>query len=316
MIHSKSILCWGGLHLDTIFQTKQRFKLHVSNPVSAIRTPGGVAANIARNLGELKMNPAICSVMGDDGFYDSLSQDLIKHQVKTYLLKVLPNKITAGYYGVLDNDGELAYGLANMDIYDEMQPEWLMYQLPSARIYDYWIVDSNLPSDGIEFLAKNKGNSFLCVAPVSPEKAVKWKKELWPLIDLWIGNQYEASILSGLEVSNREEALEAAKRMHQLGIKLVVVTLAHQGVVMFGQNIIGEWACPKNINLVDSIGAGDSFYAGFTYALARGYVPENAITYGICLSNLTIESKGAIYHNLNENVLLERIKQNPPTRIR
>ena len=96
-------------------------------------------------------------------------------------------------------------------------------------------------------------------------------------------NQEEISRLVGREVSTAEEALSAAREIRARGIENVMVSLGGEGAVLSCPD--GEFAVNvPQIDVVSTIGAGDSSVAGFCAAFAEGKTPLecliNAVSYG------------------------------------
>ena len=96
-------------------------------------------------------------------------------------------------------------------------------------------------------------------------------------------NQEEISRCVGREVTTLEEALAAAREIRAHGIENVMVSMGGDGAVLVSGT--GEFAVsvPK-IDVVSTIGAGDSSVAGFCAAFAEGKAPLecliNAVSYG------------------------------------
>ena len=96
-------------------------------------------------------------------------------------------------------------------------------------------------------------------------------------------NQEEIARLVGREVGTAEEAIIAAREIRARGIENVMVSLGGEGAVLVCPE--GEFAVnvPK-IDVVSTIGAGDSSVAGFCAAFAEGKTALecliNAVSYG------------------------------------
>ena len=60
---------------------------------------------------------------------------------------------TASYTAILEPNGELVLGLADMAIYDEITPALLEPALPRLLEYELWFVDANLPAETLRWIA-------------------------------------------------------------------------------------------------------------------------------------------------------------------
>jgi len=306
-----SVLCYGGLHYDRLAHCLDDFQLGASNPVRSLAEPGGVASNIARNLANLNVQVGIASLLGEDSDGDQLLATLTQCGVDTSLTQRNSSCTTAGYTAVLDKEGELALGLADMDIYDRFDPAHLEHLLAPSLTSNWWLVDANLPADTLNHIGLNKRDQTLCAAPVSPSKAKRWRGNLYP-VDIFAGNRREASVLTDSEISTTNDASVAARALQSQGPELVLITLGPDGVVMAEGNSCAHWSIPRT-SVCDVNGAGDALYAGFIAARVDATRPVQALRQGIALASLTAEQSGAVI-DIEPETLHERMALiAPPT---
>ncbi len=95
-----------------------------------------------------------------------------------------------------------------------------------------------------------------------------------PGIDIKI-NHEEIGALMGQSVENAQDALAAAQKLRDHGIRVVIVTMGADGAVIAHEG--GQWwAKPPTIRAVSGVGSGDSFMAGYAVASAKGEgVPDS-----------------------------------------
>ena len=97
--------------------------------------------------------------------------------------------------------------------------------------------------------------------------------EMLGIVDIFLPNDDEACRISGK--ADAESAMEAlAKR-----VPLVAVKCGKRGAMV--QKGKQRWQIPANsVTPVDTVGAGDSFDAGFLAAFLRGETPEACAVFG------------------------------------
>jgi ribokinase len=96
------------------------------------------------------------------------------------------------------------------------------------------------------------------------------------LADYLIPNETEAEALTGMPVTNLEEARACARRLVNDGFRNVVITLGANGALT--ANAAGEeHILPHPVEPVDTTGAGDAFIGSFAYFLAGGCDEREAI---------------------------------------
>lgn len=93
-------------------------------------------------------------------------------------------------------------------------------------------------------------------------------------------NSSELSAALALPISNPQEAVPALAALRERGIALAAVSLGAQGAVAASDEGIG-WACPPTIEIISSIGSGDSLLAGLSSGLLRGQSLQHALCLGV-----------------------------------
>lgn len=140
-------------------------------------------------------------------------------------------------------------------------------------------------------LAKSKG--VLTCLNVAP--AFRLPPASWPLVDVLVLNETEASVVTGLSVAGPEEAKLAARRLIEGGVTIVVITLGVQGAVYVHRDgrILHTPAFP--VRAVDTTAAGDTFAGAFAAAgFGEGAISaEVALRFASAAAALTVTREGA-----------------------
>lgn len=102
-------------------------------------------------------------------------------------------------------------------------------------------------------------------------------------------NDDEIEALLGVPVTNKEEILAGAKRLHAdkaaggFGIPYVVVSLGADGALVVCDEGVFHGQPPK-LETVNTVGCGDSMLAAFAVSFARGYEIQEALKYAVAVS--------------------------------
>lgn len=96
-------------------------------------------------------------------------------------------------------------------------------------------------------------------------------------------NSEELEALLGISIHNREEVIEAAKKLHETGIEYVVVSLGSDGALLICKEGVFHGKPPK-ITPVNTVGCGDSMVGAFAVSLARKLPIEEALRYSVAVS--------------------------------
>ncbi len=73
-----------------------------------------------------------------------------------------------------------------------------------------------------------------------------------------------------------EDVIAAAKRVHNMGVKLVVVSLGADGSLMVCDDGVFRAIVPR-VDAVNTVGCGDSMIAGFALGISQGLTPEETL---------------------------------------
>lgn len=131
--------------------------------------------------------------------------------------------------------------------------------------------------------------------------------ELLPQISYLTPNQSEASLISGIDITDEASAQQAAELIQRRGVRTVVITLGSRGSVTFdGKNFLHTPAFPAVVR--NTAGAGDAFSGSLAAALAKGEPLEYAVGYASAFASLAVETGNA--SDMPENkAVINRLKQ-------
>ncbi len=120
------------------------------------------------------------------------------------------------------------------------------------------------------------------------QQALETLEELLPVVDMVKPSLEDARCLYG-----QMDAQEYLSLFSSLGPPLVVLTMGQDGCLLHHESQTTSVPGHK-VKLVDSIGAGDAFWAGFLLSWLRGERPLDAATFGNAVAALTVGTVGAI----------------------
>ncbi len=112
-------------------------------------------------------------------------------------------------------------------------------------------------------------------------------------------NRHELSRVVGREVKTIDDAVIAAKEINKMGVKIVLVSLGKDGIVYVSQNAVMH-AVPPEVEVVNTIGAGDSAVAGFLYAKYMGLEEEEALIWAVATGTATTLKPGTALATLED----------------
>ncbi|WAA08607.1 carbohydrate kinase [Fervidibacillus albus] len=296
-----TVVCLGGANVDKKVVFQEKMQMYTSNPVRSYKTAGGVARNVAENLGRLGVNVSLITAVGDDTEGKWLLEQS-KRWMDVSLSWSVPNASTGNYTAVLSDDGEMVLALADMDIYEQVDFSSIESRWNFIGASSYVFLDTNLPKETIEQTIErcDQENIRLCVNLVSAPKAKKLPEQL-DGINLLIANRDEVEAITGLNVETELE--EAADQLLNRGVEQFIITLGKKGVRYYSKSDgSGHFPAP-NVDVKDVTGAGDSLAAGVLYALNKQKDLKTACKYGLASSYITLQSNDTVASEMNADYL-------------
>ena len=109
---------------------------------------------------------------------------------------------------------------------------------------------------------------------------------------LLVPNESEASMLTGIQVTDLASASLAADALIQKGVSHVIITLGKQGA--YFKSAYKEFSIPApSVVAVDTTAAGDTFCGALTVAKTEGKDWEDAIRFAITAASISVTRMGA-----------------------
>lgn len=145
-------------------------------------------------------------------------------------------------------------------------------------------------------IAKGSAKSGGTTVILNPAPAQPLPDSLLAFVDILTPNQSETELLSGMQVSNDEEARNAAEvlraRMVDTTTSAVVLTLGEQGALILTSRT-SERIPALSVDAVDTTGAGDAFCGALATALASGETLGEAIAFANAAGAVAVTVIGA-----------------------
>tara|TARA_B110000116_G_C16751819_1_gene543745 strand:+ start:537 stop:1445 length:909 start_codon:yes stop_codon:yes gene_type:complete len=243
-------ICIGAVHSDYILRLKKDYFKNRTNPINHQETLGGVAYNIAKRLSFLSQNTKLYSLN-----CNKVKQKEMKLQKINF--KALNKEHNKSYYtSIIDNNGKMILGLANMDSYEKL----IDYKIFNNYINKKIILDLNLSSKLIKnIINKYSKKNYLCVCGTSAHKVYKINKFL-KKIDTLILNKQESFALTNKKTI-KDSMNYLIKQNNELNI---IITNGKNSVNAF-INRVAYTAFPPPTITKNENGAGDALSAIFNY---------------------------------------------------
>lgn len=301
---SNGIFCIGAMNVDRKYTLQKDIMYQTSNPVTSSSSVGGVARNIAENLGRLQLDTSLISLGGFDQDFQYIKKET-EPFVNMQHVTQKTEATTGAYSAILDGHGEMELAIADMQIHDEMHLEWIKeYQnvLSQALLI---VLDLNLPQETVAYVLSlaQQYEIELFIIPVSGPKMDRLPQDLFGVTWL-IVNQDESETFFEEKVENDEDFERLADQWLALGVENVVVTRGSKPSIYGNQDGARQSFQPPQVEeVVDVTGAGDAYASGVIYGHLKGFAPEESIRLGMANSYATIQSTYTVQADLTAEKL-------------
>lgn len=274
------------------------------------QNPGGAPANVLCALAKLGMKTAFVGKVGSDMHGQFLRDTLQETGVDTKGLKLDPAFFTTLAFVELTAGGERVFSFARKPGADtQLRPDELPPDLLSdAKIFHFGSLSlTHEPARSATLAAIAAAKDAGAIISYDPnyrarlwesgEEAMHQMRSVLPQVDVMKISDEETGLLAGCAGPE-----EASLRLLNLGIPCVVVTLGPNGALIRTRQAL-QYIKAYQCRVVDTTGAGDSFWGGFLYKLLKsGKNPRDIapaegadfVNFANAVAALCVQKRGAI----------------------
>ena len=283
----------GSINLDTNLRVKQMPRpgetVHASGHYSAA---GGKGANQAVAAARSGCEVSFIGGVGDDAPGKEMLGLLKSEGINTQGIITAKKESTGQAFITVDDSGQnsitiyaganYAFGSAEVEQNQDL-----------IKNSDFLIAQFETPLaatiKGFEIAHEVGVKTILNPAP----GMAKIPADLLKLTDIIIPNETEAETITGIKVTDEKTAQMAAVKLHNQGVKIVIITIGAKGAFYDYQNE-SELVPAFKVNAVDTTAAGDTFIGAMTSLLRPDLSNlKDAVLFANKASSITVQKYGA-----------------------
>ena len=244
---------------------------------------GGVGRNVAEDIANIELRPTFVSLVDDTAEGEEVINKLRNHKVNTDYIRRVKDGMGM-WLAVFDNMGDIAGSISKRpdlgpicEMLDEKGDE--IFRNADSIIMEIDI-DKEIVKRVFRYAEKYHKPVYAVVANMS---IATQRRDFLQSIDCFVCNQQEAGLLFSddydhLSPAQMREVLAA--NVHSANIPCMVVTMGGQGAVYACHNGESGIVPAKKVDVIDTTGAGDSFFAGTVIGLTYGKNPAQSCEIG------------------------------------
>lgn len=274
------VIVVGELNVDLILNSIDSFpemgKEKIAKNMSL--TLGSSSAIFASNLSSLSAQVGFIGKIGNDAFGNLVKDSLSAKKVNTDML-ITSDKWNTGVTIVLNYEEDRA-----MVTYPGAMEHLTMNDISEEVIstakhlhFSSYFLQPGIQKDITKLFKMTKEKGLTTSLDIQWDPNEKWDfnyKEVLPFVDVFLPNEQEALLLTN------ESILENAINKLAQFTKYVVVKLGSKGSIAATKDKHNFKKSFLNDKVIDAIGAGDSFNAGFIFKFINGCDIDECQTFG------------------------------------
>lgn len=302
----KKVLVIGAAVADITGFSAKPLIPYDSNPGRIVFSNGGVGRNIAENLARIGCQVDLISAFGDDVYGRTLKSHCQACGISISNSKTSLEHLTAIYLSINNPVGDMELALSDMDVVNEITPDFLASKASTIENAACIVVETNLSLETLNYISEKYAHKTLFIDLVSTTKA----KKISPIIGRFHTikpNLIEAEHLSGLIYKEFEDLKIMLQVFMDQGVKQVFISKGEEGCFYGNAQEYSTFPSKKS-KIVNSSGAGDAFMAGLVFSYLNDFNIQETTTFASAMSQATLKSEEAVNPQLNLE-LVNRIKQ-------
>ena len=251
--------------------------------------PGGKGANQAVAAARLGAEVAMVVRLGQDDFGDRAEENLRREGIRTdYVLRTAESHTGVAFI-IVDEAGENMIVVAP-GVNELLSPADVDAAREAIANADILLLELEAPMETVEH-AVAVAHELGVKVVLNPAPGQPLSMELLRRVDVLTPNETETQLITGLPVHTMEEARRAGEHLLALGVGVVVITLGARGALIVSpegaQHIPG-----RQVQVVDTTGAGDAFNGALAVALAEGRAMPDAVAFANAAAALQVTRMG------------------------
>lgn len=263
------------------------------------RKVGGAELNVAIGCSRLGLKTGLISRIGNDEFGRYIFNFIRGEGIDTSQVKTVDYPTSLNVKEILeDGSGRTFYYRENSPILSLQKEDIPEDYIKNAKIFHISGVFSSIHPKNVDLIhhALKIAKKHNVLVSLDPNIRLKlWNKErakevlmsYLPMVDILLAGEDEADILFGTKDS--KQIIEICKSYK---IETVAIKRGEKGADAYHKEEYLEMPAYPPIKVVDTVGAGDGFDAGFLYGLIKGFTLKRTLQLSNMIGSMVVSVSG------------------------
>ena len=296
------ITVFGAIFVDVKGYPTAQYIPGGRNVGNVVNTHGGVSRNVAEDIANVELRPTFVSVADNSGLSTDVIDKLKRHKVNTDYIRRTEDGLGT-WLAIFDNNGDVTASISKRPDLSEIINTLADHGDEIFRNADSICVEIDMDVAVLKpiFELSEKYDRRI-YAVVSNMSIAMERRDLLQRTDCVVCNLQEAEMLFSKNYDRKtptelEEIL--LRKIRQAHIPAMVVTLGEDGAVYARCDGIHGYVPPQKVDVIDTTGCGDAFFAGVAIGLTYGKTLHEACVIGTRLAASVICTKESVCPRFN-----------------
>ena len=268
-----SIVVMGAVFVDIKGYPISSYIPGGRNAGRVVQVHGGVSRNIVEDIANVELRPTFVSLVDDTSAGADVVKKLQSHKVDTRYIRTTPDGMGT-WLAIFDNTGDVTASISKRP---DTTPLTALLEEQGDAIFrdcDSIALELDLEKETVKqvlrFARKYNKRVFAAISNMS---IAMERRDFLQQVDCFVCNQQEAGLLFSDDYDHLSPAAMRevlAANVHSANIPCMVVTMGGQGAVYARANGESGLVPAKKVDVIDTTGAGDAFFAGTVIGLTYG----------------------------------------------
>ena len=299
------IVVVGGVNVDIGGKSYAPLVDSDSNPGTVQVSLGGVGRNIAHNLSLMGTDVRMLTAYGDDLNGQRIAASCSELGIDLSHARTITGGTTSTYLYLMDERGEMALAVSDMEICKKITPAYLSGHLGLLQNAQVVICDCNIPEESLVYLAENCTAPLFC-DPVSTIKAEKLRPILHRIHTLK-PNLLEAQLLADMKIDNKKDVDKVAAKLLEKGVHRLFISMGADGMYAATKDE-QMWLPNLPGTVVNTTGCGDAAMAALVWSYLEGTDLKGTAMAGLAAGSIAMESRETINPAMSATALRQRMQ--------
>lgn len=267
------------------------------NAGRVVEVHGGVGRNVAEDIANVGLGPTFVSAVDESGLSTDVIRRLEEHGCDTRYVRKAKDGLGT-WLAIFDETGNVVASISRRPDLTAIERTLDECGDEIASNADSLTVELDIDGrilDQVLDLGERHGKSVYAL--VTNMSIASERKDALKRVACLVCNQQEAGILFGEDYDGCDPGqlcASLARKIHEVGLSNLVVTMGAQGSVFVTLDGKGGWCPPQEVEVVDTTGAGDAFFSGLVIGLTYGKGMAESCEIGTRLASAVITTDESV----------------------